>query len=170
MSRQQKRGQNTKQPQNQEPPENPIQELVRSLLDQSINQINKKWSEGALKKSILELEKVLRATLKISKSNLTLQRLAVMLTLGLQQGSRLSDKECKKLISVIFTYLVDEVQKFWFEYGVKQEEVHEDYKKLFYFNKVSENGGEEERFFEVEDISELEYRGWEEAVEYLEAV
>lgn len=125
---QQKSGQPQQQQQkNAQPVVQTLETLISSLLDQGFELLEKKDIPQPDKKTktVSVLVTSLTTKLKSPKNHTDLPKDAISLTLALQMNSGLTGPNSKKVMSHIFTFLIEELDN-WEEYGVDKNDVHPD--------------------------------------------
>lgn len=108
---------------------NPLHEFVSSLFEQSEARLVKpeqRSSKDVVKKLVAALEPAVLALVKEPRSE-GLQKHAVKLVLLVNMNTALGPALSKKVVSIFFTALSDELQGHWKEYGLKESDVHPDY-------------------------------------------
>lgn len=103
---------------------NPLTQLIASLLDQAYTALPEAERPKADKKSIAvaELEKTTK--LIVSSEHTETKQLVVSLSLALSLNSVLSSPNAKKVLGIVFTYLIGEVTRYWSQYGLTKDQVH----------------------------------------------
>lgn len=107
----------------------PLQELIHSLYTTSESRLvakDKRSKPETIKKCVNEIEKVVRTILKESKKE-EWQKHVIRLNLAVQMSTGHGAALSKKIVSIFFTFLIDEVRRFWREYGITEDSVHDDY-------------------------------------------
>lgn len=113
-------------------PTNPLRELVSHLLHQGEQHVlgaKKALAQDKHDKSVDAIEKTLRSIVKEPRTT-EMQRHAVILVTQLQINSGLTGPEARKIMAVIFTFLIIEIQRNWRDYGIEQTDVHPDFVRL----------------------------------------
>lgn len=113
---------------------NPLQELIQSLYTTSEARLvakDKRSNPETLKKCVSAIENVVRTILKESKKE-EWQKHVIRLNLAVQMSSGHGPALSKKIVSIFFTFLIDEVQRYWRDYGITEDSVHEDYVCLIF--------------------------------------
>lgn len=118
------------QPQQKAQPSNnklTYESLISSLLDQGFQVLDKKdvpTQEKKLK-AVAALHNLIKDKLKAPRDYKDYPKDAISFNLQLQMNTGLTALNSKKVMSLIFTFLIEELTN-WQEYGVPKEEVHPD--------------------------------------------
>jgi len=141
-------------------PQNPVQELLHHLLHSAFEDLPKDAlpDEETTFKCVTALEVVSRQILKEPKPA-EYQKHAIKCCLTLQQTTKLNGNQSRQVIGIVFTYLLDELTKHWYEYGITKEDVHCAYWKS--------DDSLDPLFWKAEAITEAEYEAWGKAFHYL---
>ena len=111
---------------------NPLQDFLTTLFEQSearLVRAEQRSSKDVVKNLVAALEPVALALVKEPRSE-GLQKHAVKLVLVVNMNSALGSTLSKKIVSIFFTVLADELQSHWKEYGLKESDVHPDYVRI----------------------------------------
>lgn len=107
----------------------PLDTFLTSLFEQGEARLVKaeqRSNKDAVKKVVHALTPVAKAIVSEPRSE-GLQKHAVKAVLAVNMNSALGSALSKKVVSLLFTVLVDELHSNWKEYGFKETEVHADY-------------------------------------------
>lgn len=110
-------------------PANPLRELVSHLLSQAETSVlgpKKVLSQEKHDKSVAALESTLRSIAKEPKTT-EMQRHAVVMVTQLQINSGLTGVDARKIMALIFTFFIIEIQRHWRNYAIAPEDVHPDF-------------------------------------------
>jgi len=150
--------QTTLQPKPTFEPENPLQILLKQLLQSAFEDFPKDSipDEETTYKYIHLIDGESRQILKEPKPA-EYQKYAIKFCLTLQQtANKLNGNQSRQVVGIFFTYLMEELTKHWNEYGIAKEDVHKDYWKA-----------EDIYPWRSEGITEVEYENWIKAFHYL---
>lgn len=101
--------------------------LISSLLDQGFEVLDKKDIPNQEKKmkAVAALHTLLKAKLKAPRDYKDYPKDAISFNLQLQMNSGLTALNSRRVLSLIFTFLIEELMN-WEEYGVSKDDVHPD--------------------------------------------
>jgi len=131
---------------------------LKGLVTGSIDDSFPKLSDESLVKCVKEVENVTSQILKQPKHT-AYQKHAISLVLAVQTSTGFTPVQARKVVCNMFTFLLDELTKYWNEHGFTKENVHGDYwKKEVTPTPVSDS---------PEGISLSDYENWSKAFAYL---
>jgi hypothetical protein len=110
----------------------PLEEFLSSIFEQSEARLVK--AEQRSSKDVVK--KVVAALLPVAKGMLTeprsegLQKHAIKCVMAVNSSTSLGSALAKKVVSIFFTVLVDELQGHYKEYGFTEAEIHPDYVRI----------------------------------------
>lgn len=113
----------------------PLETFLTSLFEQSEARLVKaeqRSNKEAVKKVVSGLVPIAKAIVSEPRSE-GLQKHAVKAVLAVNMNSALGSALSKKVVSIFFTVLVDELHSNWKEYGFKETDVHPDYVRIPFF-------------------------------------
>jgi hypothetical protein len=146
----------------------PLQELLTNLFEQSEARLVKaeqRSSKDVVKKVVAGLEPVALAMVKESKLE-GLQKHAVKAVLAVNKETTLGPAQAKKVVSIFFTVLADELQYHWKDFGLKEADVHPDFH--IEFEPYNKKDGQT-FYWDAPDVSASDYDNWEKAWDFLHA-
>lgn len=105
----------------------PLTKLIEGLLEQAYTNLSEAERPKADKKgkAVEEFEKTTRQLVAVDHTEY--QRLVISLSTMLSLNGIVSGINAKKVIGIVFTYLISEVTRYWHQYGFTKEEVHPTY-------------------------------------------
>lgn len=106
-----------------------LQDLLISLFEQSEARLVKaeqRSSKEVVKKVVAGLEPVAMAIVKEGKQE-GLQKNALKAVFAVNTHTTLGPALSKKIVSIFFTVLADELQYHWKDHGLKETDVHPDF-------------------------------------------
>jgi hypothetical protein len=101
------------------------------------------------------VEKVFRQLILDSQAA-PLLRYVIQLSTVIQQTTGVDAQTAKKITSYFFTFILDELRRHWDEYGLREDEVHADYR---HDKDIEDRTGDADSFT-LRDISQVEYDAW----------
>jgi len=137
----------------------PFQLWLKGLLKGSTDESFPKLTEETIVKTVKEVESVSAQILKQPKHT-AYQKHAISLVLVVQTSTNFTPAQSRKVVCNMFTFLMDELTKYWHEHGFTKESVHSDYWKKE-TPSVSDNA------WTPEGMSQSDYENWVKAFAYL---
>lgn len=111
------------------PATNPLHDLLASLFVQAEARLIKaeqRSPKETIAKVVVALEPIAKSIVGDAPSE-GLQKHAIRSVLAINSSTTLGPAVSKKVVSILFLTLVDELQINWKEYGFKESDVHPDY-------------------------------------------
>jgi len=145
------------------PPEltTPLQHWLKTLIKGSIDEQLPKLSDEVLVKTIKDFEQVVLQVLQQPKHT-AYQKHAISMVLAIQSGTGFNPTQSRKIVCNMFSFLMDELSKYWMEYGLTKENVHQDYWK-------QDRPAVPDNQYSPESISLIEYENWAKAFLFLKS-
>lgn len=115
------------------PASNPLHAFLATLFVQAEARLVKAEQRSAqevIPKVVLALEPIAKSIVSDPPSE-GLQKHAIRAVLAINSSTSLGPAVSKKVVSVLFLTLVDELQMNWKQYGFKEGDVHPDYVRYF---------------------------------------
>jgi hypothetical protein len=160
------------QPQVKQEPSNPLLDLIKELLLQGTQKYlpqDKQPKAPQLETIIKTIEKECLQFLKESRtSEDRYSKFAIKVTMFVQTQLAIDATLSKKVVCLIFSFLLDEVQKNWANYKIAEADVHPDHHPEKDDDEEDDDDDEDEEVNnEMKDMPREEFDAWQKAFNYL---